>query len=69
MRFYIYSSWQRVDNQPAYEVTPTRRGDDATDTSVAYFDCDDEFLAAAYALPALQAAGVDIKNSVILVAQ
>jgi hypothetical protein len=25
MRFYIYESWQRVEHQPAFEVTSTRR--------------------------------------------
>lgn len=65
MRFYIYESWQRVENQPAFEVTSARRGDDKTDTVVALFDCDSISLAAAYALPALQAAGVETRNSVI----
>jgi hypothetical protein len=53
MRFYIYESWQRVEHQPAFEVTSTRRGDDKTDTAVAFFDCDSISLAAAYALPAI----------------
>ncbi|HCI7384264.1 TPA: hypothetical protein NPW68_005509 [Klebsiella pneumoniae subsp. pneumoniae Kp001] len=65
MRFYIYESWQRVESQPAFEVTSARRGDDKTDTAVALFDCDSISLAAAYALPALQAAGVETRNSVI----
>ncbi|HBY6914449.1 TPA: hypothetical protein MI547_06545 [Klebsiella pneumoniae] len=65
MRFYIYESWQRVEHQPAFEVTSTRRGDDKTDTAVAFFDCDSISLAAAYALPALQAAGVETRNSVV----
>jgi hypothetical protein len=46
MRFYIYESWQRVENQPAFEVTSTRRGDDKTDTAVAFFDCESISLAA-----------------------
>ncbi|MEP9822261.1 hypothetical protein ABLV21_12530 [Klebsiella sp. GG_Kp180] len=65
MRFYIYESWQRVEHQPAFEVTSTRRGDDKADTAVAFFDCDSISLAAAYALPALQAAGVETRNSVV----
>ncbi|HEB4940505.1 TPA: hypothetical protein R0J09_001083 [Klebsiella quasipneumoniae] len=65
MRFYIYESWPRVEHQPAFEVTSTRRGDDKTDKSVAFFDCDSISLAAAYALPALQAAGVETRNSVV----
>ncbi|HBQ4498565.1 hypothetical protein Q7F17_15050 [Escherichia coli] len=65
MRFYIYKSWQRVDHQPAFEVTSLRRGDDKTDTAVALFDCESISLAAAYALPALQAAGVETRNSVV----
>ena len=65
MRFYIYESWQRVENQPAFEVTSTRRGDDKTDTAVAFFDCESISLAAAYALPALQGSGIETRNSVI----
>ncbi|EPY4531087.1 hypothetical protein ACJ6UH_01255 [Escherichia coli] len=65
MRFYIYESWQRVEHQPAFEVTSTRRGDDKADTAVAFFDCESISLAAAYALPALQAAGVETRNSVV----
>lgn len=69
MRFYIYESWQRVENQPAFEVTSTRRGDDKTDTAVAFFDCDSISLAAAYALPAINDAGINTKNSVIFMAE
>lgn len=67
MRFYIYESWQRVENQPAFEVTANRRSYDPTDTALASFDCDSISLAASYALPALHGVGVDTRNSVIFV--
>jgi hypothetical protein len=62
MRFYIYESWQRVEHQPAFEVTSTRRGDDKTDTAVAFFDCDSISLAAAYALPAINDVVLTLKT-------
>lgn len=65
MRFYIYESWQRVENQPAFEVTANRRGDNQTDTALVFFDCDTVPLAAAWALPALQGAGVETRNCVV----
>ncbi|SXF43160.1 Uncharacterised protein [Klebsiella variicola] len=64
MRFFIYKSWARVENQTAYEVTSERRDED-TDTSVAFFDCEVPSLAIAHAVIALQKTTENTNNCLI----
>lgn len=61
MEFFIYSSWERTEGHPCFEVTPESR----ETAPVAQFTCEDSTLAVSYALSTLMAEGVDTRNSVI----